>query len=79
MLRLRVRYPYQYSLVEYYHPSEKWNYWKKMVEVDSTERTLYFYHHRNNKKNNDGLIYRKEIIGRKTIEKYKDREDKLVY
>jgi len=36
---------------------------------------LYFYHHRND----DGLIYREERIGRKTIELYKGREDRLVY
>ena len=38
-------------------------------------RKIYFYHHRNK----DGLIYREEQIGRKTFERYKGREDKLVY
>lgn len=30
-LRLRIRYPYEYKLVEYYDPDEKYNYWKKMI------------------------------------------------
>jgi hypothetical protein len=43
--------------------------------VDGRYRKIYFYHHRNK----DGLIYREERIGRKTIEYYKNREDKLTY
>lgn len=68
---MRIRYPYEYTLVEYYDPDEKFNYWKKMIQIDGVERIIYFYHHRNNEKNKDGLIYRREIIGKKTIEKYK--------
>ena len=78
-LYLRIRYPYEYKLVEYYHPHEKFNYWKKMISIDGEERIIYFYHHRNNETNKDGLIFRREIIGKKTIEKYKRREDRLVY
>lgn len=78
-LKMRIRYPYEFKLVEYYEPSKEQNYWKKLIQVDQQEREIYFYHHRNNEINKDGLIYRREIIGRKTIEKYKDREDKLVY
>ena len=78
-LHMRIRYPYEFKLVEYYEPSDKTNYWKKLVQIDGQERTIFFYHHRNNEKNRDGLIYRREIIGSKTIEKYKDRKDKLVY
>jgi hypothetical protein len=36
---------------------------------------LYFYHHRND----DGLIYRQENIGSKTFERYKNREDRMIY
>ena len=78
-LYLWIRYPYEYKLVEYYHPLEKFNYWKKMISIDGQERIIYFYHHRNNETNKDGLIYRWEIIGSKTIEKYKWREDWLIY
>lgn len=78
-LYLWIRYPYEYKLVEYYHPLEKFNYWKKMISIDGQEWIIYFYHHRNNETNKDGLIYRWEIIGSKTIEKYKWREDWLIY
>ncbi len=50
-----------------------------MIHIEGKERTIYFYHHRNNKNDKDGLIFRQEIIGSKTIEKYKDRPDNLVY
>ena len=63
----------------YYEPHEKYHYWKKMIHIEGKERTIYFYHHRNNKNDKDGLIFRQEIIGSKTIEKYKDRPDNLVY
>jgi len=56
-LRLRIKYPYEYKLVEYFDPDEKYNYWKKMVLVEGQERVIYFYHHRNNEKNKDGLIF----------------------
>jgi len=74
-LILRRRFPYQFKLIEHYESSEKSYYWKKLVQVDGRYRKIYFYHHRNK----DGLIYREETIGRKTIEFYKGREDKLVY
>jgi len=78
-LKLRRKFPYKFKIVEYYESSEKTNYWKKLVEVYGTLRQIYYYHQRNNDKNKDGLIYREEQIGRKTIEKYKDREDHLEY
>lgn len=46
-----------------------------MIEVDHRYRKIYYYHHRNS----DGLIYREEQIGRKIFERYKGREDKLIY
>jgi hypothetical protein len=45
------------------------------VQVDGEYRKIYFYHHRNN----DGLIYRQENIGSKTFERYKNREDHMIY
>jgi len=50
-----------------------------MISIDGEERIIYFYHHWNNETNKDGLIFRREIIGRKTIEKYKWWEDWLIY
>lgn len=74
-LILRRRFPYQFKLIEHYESSDKSYYWKKLIQVDGRYRKVYFYHHRNK----DGLIYREERIGRKTIEYYKGREDKLIY
>ena len=74
-LILRRRFPYQFKLVEFYESSERSHYWKKLIQIDGRIRKIYFYHHRNK----DGLIYREEQIGKKTFERYKGREDKLVY
>ena len=74
-LILRRRFPYEFKTIEHYESSEKQNYWKKLIEVDHRYRKIYFYHHRNG----DGLIYREEQIGRKIFERYKGREDKLIY
>jgi hypothetical protein len=74
-LVLRRRFPYQFKLVEHYDSSASSHYWKKIIHIDGRVRKVYFYHHRNK----DGLIYREEQIGRKTFERYKGREDKLVY
>lgn len=74
-LILRRRFPYLFKTIEHYESSEKNNYWKKLIQVDDRYRKIYFYHHRNK----DGLIYREEQIGRKTFERYKGREDKLIY
>jgi len=72
---LRRRFPYQFKLVEHYESSPASHYWKKVIQIDGRLRKIYFYHHRNK----DGLIYREEQIGRKTFERYKGREDKLIY
>lgn len=77
---LRVRYPYEFKTIEEYAPgkkvgSEEESHLKKLVEIDGRLRQLYYYPHRNK----DGLIYREEQIYRKTIEKYKNRKDKLIY
>jgi hypothetical protein len=74
-LVLRRRFPYQFKLVEHYDSAASSHYWKKIIHIDGRVRKIYFYHHRNK----DGLIYREEQIGRKTFERYKGREDKLVY
>jgi len=72
---LRRRFPYQFKTIEHFESSEKNNYWKKLIQVDDRYRKIYFYHHRNK----DGLIYREEQIGRKNFERYKGREDRLIY
>lgn len=72
---MRRRFPYQFKLIEHYESSEKSHYWKKLIQIDGRVRKIYYYHHRNK----DGLIYREEQIGRKTFERYKGREDRLIY
>jgi hypothetical protein len=74
-LILRRRFPYYFKLVEHYESSERSHYWKKLIQIDGRVRKIYFYHHRNK----DGLIYREEQIGHKTFERYKGREDRLIY
>jgi len=74
-LIVRRRFPYQFKLLEHFDSSAPNSYWKKLIQVDGEYRKLYFYHHRNK----DHLIYRQEDIGRKTIERYKDREDRMTY
>jgi len=46
-LRLRRRFPYQFKTIEHYDPSDKFYYWKKLIQVDDRYRKIYFYHHRN--------------------------------
>lgn len=74
-LYLRRRFPYKFKLIEHYESSALSAHWKKMVMVDGEYRKIWFYHHRNE----DGLIYREEQIGSRTFERFKDREDRLVY
>lgn len=74
-LKIRRRFPYDFKTIEHYDPCDKYHYWKTLVEVDDVYRKIWFYHHRVS----DCLIYREEQIGKKTFEKYKGREDKLVY
>ena len=49
--------------------------WKQITEIDGRERKIKFYPTRNE----DGLVMRKELIGVKTIEKYQNRDDKVIY
>jgi len=74
-LKIRRRFPYEFTTIEHYESSEKIHYWKKMIRKDSEYRKIYYYHHRNE----DGLVYREEQIGKKTFEMYKSRPDFLVY
>lgn len=79
-LVLRRRFPYEFKTIEEYAPGKKLltnnkteSHLKKLIEFDGELRELFYYPHRNN----DGLIYRKEKIGKKTIERYKEREDRI--
>ena len=74
-LILRRRFPYEFKTIEHYEQSKIMNNWKKLIQVDDKYRKIYYYHHRNK----DGLIYREEQISNKTLERYKNRPDKLVF
>jgi hypothetical protein len=74
-LILRRRFPYKFKTVEHYEQSDKTHNWKKMIQVDDHYRKIFYYHHRNS----DGLIYREEQIGSKTFERFKNRQDMLIY
>ena len=74
-LLIRRRFPYEFRTVEEYAPNKETNFWQRMEFINGTSRKLWFYPFRNE----DGLIYREEQIGDKTIEKYKGRDDRLVY
>lgn len=81
-LYLRRRFPFEFKTIDYYshntslvtqhHP---WPNWKEIEHVNAQRYIIRFYPIRFN----DGLIEREEIIGEKTIERYIDRDDKLVY
>ena len=73
-LRIKRRFPFEFKTIEEFDPG-RYPYWKKVTTIDRRERDIEFYPTRFN----DGLLFRKEIIGHKTIEKYQNRDDKVCY
>lgn len=73
-LAIRHRFPFEFKTVEEYEQG-KAPHWKQMIEIDRKLRIIKFYPHRNV----DGLIMREERIGKKTIEFYQNRDDKVIY
>ena len=73
-LVVRRRFPFDFKRIEHFESTGP-THWKKIIEVDGESRKMYFYHHRVK----DGLIFREERIGTKTLELYKGREDRLTY
>lgn len=59
--------------MELYGPG-KMPHWKEVVEIDRRLRRITYYPNRNH----DGLIERIERIGEQTIEKYQNRDDRIV-
>ena len=72
-LIMRRRFPYKFKTIEHYE-SAKPDYWKKLIQVDDRMRKIYYYHHRR-----DNLIYRCEVVGKKTLERFKGNPDRLTY
>jgi len=73
-LRVRRRFPFRYTTVEYFDPNVPHN-WKRITEVDRISREIIFYKNRNE----DGLVKRIELVGEKTMEFYEDRDDRVTY
>lgn len=78
----RVKYPQEFRTIDYYDNDKKinvnkevWPHWKEIETIDSVKKTIKFYPLRFH----DGLIEREEFIGEKTIERYQNRDDKLIY
>ncbi len=73
-LRVRRRFPFKFTTVEYYDPNVPHN-WKRVTEIDRRSREIIFYKNRNE----DGLVKRVEVVGEKTMEFYEDRDDRVIY
>ena len=81
-LRLRRRFPFEFKTIDHYiknnkptNPNMNWPHWKEIQEIDRRSRLIKFYPLRHQ----DGLIEREEIIGKKTIERYINRDDFMTY
>ncbi|EGR28306.1 hypothetical protein IMG5_178860 [Ichthyophthirius multifiliis] len=82
-LYLRRRYPFEFKTIEEYEMAKYENkqipqalqQWKQIICIDRRMKIINYYENRNH----DGLIQRQEIIGEKTILKYKNRDDRIIY
>ena len=78
---LRRRIHFSHTTIDYYYKNAQlsnaatWPNWKQITVVDGKSRKIEFYPLRFK----DGLIERFEIFGEKTIERYQDRDDFLIY
>ena len=73
-LILRRKFPFEFKTEEEYEQGRA-PHWKTVVSVDRQERVTTFYPNRNH----DGLIQRIEKIGEKTVEKYENRDDRVIH
>lgn len=86
-LFFRRKFPFRFLSVDYYNKNYKisnqlngynnkeWPHWRQIHIEQGRSRVVKYYPLRFH----DGLIERHEIIGQKTIERYENREDGLVY
>lgn len=86
-LFFRRKFPFDFLSVDYYNKNYKisnllngynnkaWPHWKEIHIHQGQNRRIKYYPLRFH----DGLIEREELIGEKTIERYENREDGLVY
>ncbi|GAX80447.1 hypothetical protein CEUSTIGMA_g7886.t1 [Chlamydomonas eustigma] len=73
-LRERRVYPLKDTTVEYFDPGSSFGL-KDILTVRNDRRTMNFYHGARL----DGLVSREELQGRKMVETYASRDDRLVY
>jgi hypothetical protein len=86
-LFFRRKFPFNFLSIDYYNKNYKisnllngynnkaWPHWKEIHIHQGRQRVIKYYPLRFH----DGLIEREELIGEKTIEKYENREDGLIY
>lgn len=83
-LRLKKEYPFEFKTIEYYDPFSNLGsnginttnpQWKE-IETIAGRKIIFRYY---NTRFIDGLIEREEIIGEKTMIRFENREDKLIY
>ena len=86
-LYFRRKFPFKFLSIDHYNKNYKisnllngynnkaWPHWKEIHIHQGRQRLIKYYPLRFH----DGLIEREEIIGQKTIERYQNREDGLVY
>jgi hypothetical protein len=86
-LHFRRKFPFKFLSIDYYNKNYKisnllngynnkaWPHWKEIHIEQGLKRLIKYYPLRFH----DGLIEREEIIGQKTIERYENREDGLIY
>ena len=78
----KKNFPFEFRSIDYYknntqhfQQNNNWPHWKEIETISSVKRIIRFYPLRFK----DGLIEREEIIGEKIIERYQNRDDKLIY
>ena len=81
-LYLRKRFPSDFKTIDYYlnnnnmaQQAHPWPNWKEIETVDARHCITHFYPVRFA----DGLLNREEMIGEKTVERYANRDDGLIY
>eukprot|EP00899_Mesostigma_viride_P013144 jgi/Mesvir1/21830/Mv04215-RA.1 len=70
----RVSFPLEDRVLEYFDPGAHYGL-KELCTISGKRRIAYFYP----KSRLDGLVSRHEEIGKKTVEVFQDRDDRMVY
>lgn len=81
---LKKVYPFEFKAIEYYNIIETNGLNNALTVIPHWKEIEYYYGRKiifkyYGQRFHDGLIERTEIIGQKTVEKYQNRDDKLIY